>query len=567
MRISGPAGHAAWALVALGWGGGLPVAAAPAVAPAFWSYAVQPGDTLIAIARAQLDPAQPAAGWRGLQRLNRIAEPRRLQPGQLLRIPLDWLRPQPQSATVLHAHGAVQLQRGSEPPQPLRPGMALHEGDRLQSADGASATLRLADGSRLLLRPASTLTLQRLQARGASGRLDSRLQLQRGALDSRLTPAPAAGGGPRYELVTPSAQLGVRGTEFRTSVDEAADRTRLEVLAGTVATGRGAAAAVGAGFGVLLRGGVAEAAPSPLAAAPDLAGLPALVERLPLRLRWPAVAGAPAYRAQVLAADDDERLLRDGRFAEPQAQWTLPAAGELPDGRYQLRVRVVDGRGLEGRDARAGFVLKARPEPPFIRQPAADAVLYGDAVDFAWTAVDGAARYRLQVADRGGAAAAADFTAPRVDVELAAATAHRLPLPPGDHVWRLASQRADGDRGPWGDAQALTLRALPPPPVLGPPALGDDALALRWPAGEEAGTRYEVQLARDRDFASLVAERRVDRPEAVFERPPAGRYLVRIRSIDRHGQPGPWGAPQQLELPPQRPWWWLLPPLLLLLVF
>lgn len=51
----------------------------------------------------------------------------------------------------------------------------------------------------------------------------------------------------------------------------------------------------------------------------------------------------------------------DGTFETPTAKWA-----DLPDGRYLLRVRGTDRTGLEGLNADRAFVLKARPEPPFI---------------------------------------------------------------------------------------------------------------------------------------------------------------------------------------------------------
>ena len=50
---------------------------------------VRAGDTLIGISQRLLDSPQR---WPELKTLNRITKDRRLRPGSLLRIPLDWLR-------------------------------------------------------------------------------------------------------------------------------------------------------------------------------------------------------------------------------------------------------------------------------------------------------------------------------------------------------------------------------------------------------------------------------------------------------------------------------------------
>lgn len=562
---------AALCSIAVPGAGAAPAVAAASVASSaaetHWRYRIVRGDTLIDIAERHLGPA---AGWRQLQQLNRVADPRRLVPGTELRIPLAWLRVQPVRAEVLHVLGAVQVQRGDAAPQPLAAGDTLGSGDLLLAGPEASLALRLADGSRLLVRPRSRVRFERLVHIGPGGVPDTRLRLDAGSVDAQVPPSP----GRRYDIQTPTAHLGVRGTEFRTQVDPEGQQTRLEVLAGAVAAARGAAAAgparrgaatatgatrVEAGYGVVLAAG-APAAPRRLLEPPDLSTLAPRLERVPLRLAWAPLAGAGAYRAQVFAVGDGgaaaagvaDRLLLDGRFPATHAGWA-----DLPDGRYELRVRGIDDQGLEGRDARRAFVLKARPVPPFTREPRADARVYGESVRLSWTQAEGAAHYRLQVSDQ------ADFATLRADLAGLAGTAHDLVLPPGPYHWRLASVRADGDSGPFGDAQAFTLRPVPPAPPVQPPQLADDALVLRWGAGE-AGQTYEWQLARDAGFADLVQQQASAQPEARLALPPPGRYHLRVRALDAHGMAGPWGSAQLFEVPHSR-WWMLLPALLMLL--
>src|SRR5262249_26151296 len=143
--------------------------------------------------------------------------------------------------------------------------------------------------------------------------------------------------------------------------------TRGEVLKGTVDVGRdgNAATRVGAGFATLVDAKGRATAPIALLPAPDLSALPALHERLVVRFDVPAVAGAAAYRAQVG---------RDGDFQAVVAESLAPTGAlrfaDLPDQEWFLRVRAVDARGIEGRDAVFTFRLKARPEPPIQSNPA-----------------------------------------------------------------------------------------------------------------------------------------------------------------------------------------------------
>lgn len=550
-----------------------PAMAAGIVPQDLWSYRIARGDTLVRIAAAQLGPG---SDWRRLQKLNRIANPRRLQPGQALNIPLAWLRVQPVRAEVLHVQGEVRVQRAGATPEAVAAGATLGSGDLLLAGPDSALALKFADGSRLLVRPQTQVRFERLVHVGAAGVPDTRLRLDSGSIDSRVQPAVP---GRRYEIGTPSVNLGVRGTEFRTQVEPQSQVTWVEVIEGSVAAGTGTTtgaatgagasaaasrqptAAIAAGFGAVAQPGQALSTPYRLLEAPDLAGVPPLLERVPLRLAWRALAGASSYRAQVYpdpatagntAADAGQRLLLDGRFNEAAARWT-----DLPDGRYELRVRGIDAQGLEGRDARQAFVLKARPEPPFTRQPRASATLHGDAAQFAWTQAEGIASYRFQLSEGD------DFSTPRLNLNGLTGVEHSFSLPPGQYRWRVGSVRADGDAGPFGDPQAFTLKPVPPAPPVQPPQLSADGIVLRWGAGE-AGQRYELQLARDTAFTDLVLQQPSDIPEATLALPPPGRYLVRVRAIDADGFAGPWGGAQQIEVPHSR-WWLLFPAVLLLL--
>jgi hypothetical protein len=523
------------------------LAAAAVPPPAMVEVRVQRGDTLVGLLR-------DGADWSGVQRTNRIADPRRLQPGSTLRIPAALLREQPTVAEVVHAYGEVSVTRASTlTPQPLAAGDSVAAGDVVRTGPQSSATLRFADGARVLVRPDSELKIERLaQSRAGAS---TTLRLQSGSADSTV-PSAERPTLPRYEVRTPQTNLGVRGTEFRTAAD--ATTTRVEVLEGRVGARRGAAESlVNEGFGAVSAAGAASglAAPRALPPAPVLAGLPERIERLPLRLPWQAEAGA-RVRAQVFSTDSVPRLLLDGVFDTAPARWN----NDLPDGRYELRVRRIDESGLEGRDTRAAFVLDARPEPPFVAAPAADSRTIDESVRLAWTRNASAARVRLQVADTP------DFAAPRIDRKDLDAAELRLALPLGTHHWRVASIAADGEQGPFSDAQRFTRIAPPPAPPPAQPQADAAGLLLRWPAAAAAtGTRWQVQVARDAAFAQPLIDTTVTEPQLLLRDPAAGDWFLRVRTQDADGFIGPFGETQRIEVP-RSPWWWLLVPAMLLLL-
>jgi len=582
--IAGPPRAAASSLVlAAALGTGLPAAlglslpaaaqapgraaSAPQPAPAeeTWSHTIERGDTLIGL-HARL--MRPEADWRVVQRLNRIADPLRLRPGSALRIPVSMLLEQAAEAEVLHAHGEVWVEREGAERVALSAATLLRAGDTVVTGAQSSMSLRFADGARTQLGPNGRLRLERHVRLGRSGRAETRLRLDAGSAETQVPPGPAAAGAapaaagaraaPRLELRTPVVNLGVRGTEFRSRVD--GPRVTAEVLQGRIAAG---AQPVEAGFGtVATSAGVAP--PRPLLRAPDLAGLPARVERVPLQLPLPLARpeGARALRAQIFDTAEPPRLLLDGLFEQPLAAWT----DDLPDGRYELRLRASDAEGIEGRAASHVFTLKARPEPPFLLRPRAAEKVVDDNVAFAWARNPQAARYRIQVAPTP------DFAAPTQQRDDLSETEWRVALPLGVHHWRVAAVRADGDTGPWSDAQMLERIDKPPPPPPPPPPsapsgqkqqLGDEGVVVNWAAAPVPGASYQVQIARDAEFKDLVLDERTARTEALLAKPDAGTYHVRVRTIGPDGRAGGFGAPQLIEVPRSLWWLWLLPLLLL----
>ena len=495
-------------------------------------HVVQAGDTLYGLRARLLVPQVRVAE---LQRLNRVADPRRLQPGRTLRWPEAWLRERPAEAEILQVHGAVWVLRAGQR-EPASAGQLLREGDGLESGPQSSATLRFVDGARSLVRPDSRLSLATLrQSAGAAPLGRTAVQLERGAVDTAVPPRTDAGRGPksppRFELRTPVAQLGVRGTQFRGRLQ--GPDLALEVLEGRVDAQRGPHTdAVPAGQGWWSHQGSEALLP-----APDLHALrDRRLERLPLQLAWPTLPGVQAWRVQLMDAE--------GQALQWDATATSPAfvgAAELPDGAYRLRVRAVSASGLEGRDAEVPVLLAARPEPPLLQAPAAEAQQYAPSVGFAWTRSTDAARYRVQVAD------GVEFNAPRWDEVVADGTRWAVDLPEGVHHWRVASVRADGRQGPWSDVQRLTRLPPPPSPPPAEQARDGDRLQLRWAASALAGARYQVQVSRTPSFESPWADETLATPALTLRPTEGGVHHLRVRTLAPDGTPGPGGAPQQFD--------------------
>ena len=434
------------------------------------------------------------------------------------------------------------LLRGANSNQTIQvsSGLFLQSGDTLHTGPDSNVTLEFGDGSRLLLQADSQLSVDTLRAYGPSNLVDTLLRLEQGRVESQVTPRPASG--PRYEIWTPAAASAVRGTRYRLGMDPATATARAEVLEGAVAfQGRQKNRTVPKGFGAFAETGKPPLPPVPLLAPPNVAGLPPVVTRVPIQLGFSASKGAVAYRAQIAPTDRFETLLFDGVSPSPSVR-----GPDLPDGDYVLRVRAVDARGLEGRDAYHPFRLHARPEPPFLIQPAHQGAVLEQSLIFEWSEPQNAAAYHFQLAEDER------FAAPLLDV--ADYPKSRLtpdrPLEPRHYYWRVAVRDSAGREGPFGDPQSFRLQ---PTPQLQPPEVTADSMTFRWSAGLP-GQRYQFQLAKDVNFEDIVVSSEVSEPQLTIPRPESGFHYLRMRSVEADGYVGPYGPVQRIDVPPASYW-------------
>ena len=123
--------------------------------------------------------------------------------------------------------GEVEFSRGvgfaqseGQAPRTLGKGLALKEGDRVTTADGASAIVKLQDGTRMTVRPNSEMLLQQYKFKENATDNSMVMQLLRGGfraitgLISKSSPDAA-------RIVTTTATIGIRGTDFDARICEA----------------------------------------------------------------------------------------------------------------------------------------------------------------------------------------------------------------------------------------------------------------------------------------------------------------------------------------------------------
>jgi len=472
------------------------------------------------------------AFWPRLVQYNRIADPLRIAPGTVLRIPEAWLARRAAAARVIGLEGEVTMTDAAGRPVRLAPGDLVPEGARLVTGALDSLSLGLIDGSRVLIKSGSDIRLES-NAEDVRGKRRSILfDLRRGAVENDVEKRSSSGG--RFEIRTPAAVAAVRGTRFRIAAQDG--QTSAEVIDGGVDLHN-------AQGGVELQAGFAsrvaeQSAPQParpLLPPPDLGGLPARIERVPMDLGIAPLAGASAYRTQIGSDEQMAALLFDQTSPLPVAR-----VRDLPDGEYVLRVRGVDADGLEGFDATRRLTIDARPEPPFAIAPADAAQLPDARPAFKWTRRDGSLGYRFQLARD------ASFAPPLIDRGDIRGDAIVLDadLVPGEYFWRVAAIDEREGQGPFGSVQRL--RRVPGAPALQVQSDGQKP-AVRWqPGGPDE--RFQLQIAHEPGFAAPVVDLTLAAPDAPLPALESGHYHLRARTIAGDGYVGDWGPVQQFDI-------------------
>ena len=503
-----------------------------------WVYTIQQKDTLESISRRHL---RTVRDWPRVKALNHIANPRHLQPGTTLHLPLAWMKTETTVARVGAVNGDVTVDgpAGGASAR-VRPGMVLAVGDTVRTVANSNVTIEFPDGSQMLVLGDSVLYLDTLFRYGPAAVFDTHIRLEHGRSENTApkTRDPAT----RFEISTRAGVTSVRGTQWR--VAAAADTARTETVRGEVALANaGGTVAVPAGFGAVTRAGEAPAPPTPLPPAPAMDTVPETLAVIPLRLPFGIIADAVAYRVQVAADTNFRSALLDLVVDSPPA--TL---GDLANGSYAVRIRAIAANGLEGIDAERTIVVAAVPAAPALLEPEPDAIVSTGRPTFRWQPADARFRHRFQLATD---AAFANVVAEQDGVDDSTRDLER-DLPPAQYHWRVAA----ADAG-WGDgrfSEARRFRIAPGPVDLLPPLVTPDAILARWPMAGEGGA-VRVQLARDAAFGVLEADLQSERPPLRFARPGPGRYFVRANRIGTDGYEGGFGPPVALDLhaPPAAP--------------
>ncbi len=510
-----------------------------------WTYTVREGDNLWNVTERHLTSMKYV---KRLQRLNRIQDPYVIPPGTKLRIPIEWTQRNTQEvfAKVVAVHGTAGVRRvNTTEYQTVVLNMRLSQGDEIQSEDDSFVTVQFADGSRMRVQDNSYVRLEHMEIFGDFGLVDTLIELKQGRTENDVPTEPNVD--TRFRIKTPSAISSVRGTDFRVGTLEEGASTSSEVLSGVVqVSGEKRAIRVLAGFGSVTSLGAAPLSPVILLPAPDLSATPSFYESLPMVITLNPLSGAEAYRAQIAIDHEFENLWADFTTA------SLPFRdGDIPDGDYWLRIRGIDGSGIEGKDAVVAFSLNARPEPPFVTAPLPGAAVDLDNPEFHWAAQSEAAHYVVMISQQEEFSSLVFFDPAIKDNFLKLSE----PLEPGRYFWRVVSVSASEGAGPYSDV--MSFRVPFPGPELEEPEFDESEMTFAWRAGE-AGQSFHFQFASDEKFDNLIHDQHTTASQVTVPLPDGGSYYLRVKTIESDGFEGPWGAPQLIDIPYDIPYWMLM---------
>lgn len=313
------------------------------------SYVFKRGDTLSGLASRYL---RKQSDYRAVQRLNRIANPRQIPMGKSLLVPVSLLKYRPSKASLVAFRGNVSIAADGQNLTPVQ-GLSVSEGSRITTAARSFLTLQLEDGSRVSLPSNSNVRITRLRHILLTDSVDYEIAVDKGRIRSKV--APLQKKADRYRVRTPVAVSAVRGTDYRTRVDEISGTVFSETVEGEVVVAAGKnlnsgtliSIPAGTGAAATVTGALAKAE---LLAQPELLDPAKIQSEAELRFAVEPRDAAIGHRIMIAS---------DAGFVDIVAELQVEGAGislpTIPNGRYFARVTALAADGFEGMPATYSF--------------------------------------------------------------------------------------------------------------------------------------------------------------------------------------------------------------------
>jgi hypothetical protein len=355
-----------------------------------WAYTVNHKDSFERIYQKYLNKR---ANIVALSKYNHHALNKRLQPGQVINIPVEMLKKIQTNAQVLLVYGDVNVTNaaGSDTHK-VKKGDLLTQGDSLTTGKNSLAKLLFADGSNIDIQPNSNLSIQASFKYAGKETFVTNLKLVKGRTEVSANPDHVLGN--TLQIQTPSAVAAVRGTQFRVGAED--NIALQETLDGKVAfSASGQEVLLAKGYGSVAEKGKAPLPPIQLPSAPDVSALSKLLETNPAEFNLPPQQDVVAWVGQ---------LALDANFTQILNEQTTQSGklifADLAEGQYFLKLRAQDQHGLQSLDAIHSFTVMFRPTEPVLEliEPLDGAVIPLAPTDLSWTPIPAATSYIIQIA-------------------------------------------------------------------------------------------------------------------------------------------------------------------------
>ncbi|MBJ6138854.1 FecR domain-containing protein [Marinobacter litoralis] len=495
-----------------------------------WIYTLQNKDSLASIAESLL---QNSGDGHRLLAHNGLPGNTHLKAGQSLRIPVAWLKRQPEPAKVSSVSGNVQHISGADGRKTsLTEQSLIRVGDELLLGAG-SATLTLADGSEIRVSPNSRLMFNRLTQYGKTGMVDTRLRLHRGEVHSRVKALQDTGS--RFQITTPSAVVAVRGTAFTLQTNS--NGSSIQVQQGAVDFGRpGKSQRIPTGYGASVStSGPEHLRIRKLPPAPEMDPVEPLVSQLPKELTW-LPSPASAHRIDIFETASggwvQSRSVTGNQFPIDQ----------LDNGQYEVHVAALDQRGIAGLPSVIPIEVELQAKTPELISPENGASVDDDMPEFRWQLNGANEIARIEVSQD-------DSFENLVSTSEWAPESRALPsraLSPGTYFWRVTTE-AGGTSFAASEPRKLTINGtLPPVRIININYL-DSQVRVFWEQADSA-KKYRLQLSEEPGFQNIIKEADVPDTAASLRLIPGRRYFVRVKAVADGPIASRWGPGRELYL-------------------
>jgi len=464
---------------------------ATAVENKTWVYVVTNGDSLWNITTKFLTKIDY---YTQLQQLNNIKYPKKMKPGSVIRIPMEWIKHTPASAQVSFIQGQSQLFRNKELTA-LAPSTVLVLGDEVRTGNKGSATILFADGSEMVLFKNTIVSFDHLSAYGETGMVDTRVRVLQGKVETNAQ--KNKGPGSRLDISTPSAISSVRGTVYRVS-NTGENISTVEVLEGIVEVAGDKpnhSIKVAIGQGTRIEKGLEPTPPSPLLSAPTILTRQDFFEKTPV-ITWAKVNKAKYYNIQVSSKNNFKSIL----WSELTTNNTIELP-EFTDGHYYYRITATDLLGIEGFASQKELTVNLSPKPPkLINTP--QRILSNKLLSvLRWeNSSDKADSYKIELAkDNMFTQLALTKTVTSTELSLLQDLAF------GNYFWRVSSIKGSGenvDTGPASSPLSFNWSTIIAPPKCSLIA-SENTINIKWSPIRKNQT-ITIETAEDATFTQSL---------------------------------------------------------------